>query len=1374
MSVHCETTKITRMKTIIRLIFLAAFVVGIPLSVFSIYDHPPKYLGIQHGLSNNSVTSIYKDSRGFMWFGTQNGLNRYDGYQFKVFKNQPDSLNSLRDNRVIEIGEDRHGLMWVATKKGVSVLNDRGTSFQHLRFLSGDRQVSKDLNSPVQGFAFDDKGGVFLGSESEGLLYYESSHDMEARAIGYAGDSGLIFNYNVRALDIDTNGRLWLIVHEIGLCYYDRSSNTVMLKTPIYGTFSSIKADQNSKIWLGSDNGLYQYDVKKSSWATHYTKDNGLSSNNVTSLLIDSDEKLWISTDGGGISILDLGTANLAYLTGSEHNGILTSSSVFAVHQDAEGRHWVGTLRGGINVMDATMARFRVVRPNLEAGINRGSGFILSFAEDSDGSVWIGTDGEGLAKWDRDKDSFVHYRHRTTDFSSLSNNYVTSVLRDGLGEIWATTYGGGINRLNRQTGSFVRYSCMDAQSNYVNPNTWRLHEDRQGRLWASTLSDGGLYVFNRSLDQFELYDSSIRNVLSIYEDEQDILWLGTFSELIRLDVVNHRLQRFAMQHSVRAILPGRNDSLWVGTEGSGLLSVQKTSGNLRKITEADGLPSNAVLNMLEDHHGVLWLSTLNGLVKFNPITEEIVNFFESDGLQSNQFSYNAALKLRTGELLFGGINGFNIFYPDSIRQAGPAPKLVLTDLRIGNRSYATHAAVRPSDNLMRIERLVIPYDDAVLSFGFAALAYSSADKIQYAYVLEGWDKGWNEVGAQRTAHYSRLREGDYTLRIRSTNADGKWSSQERVLHISVLPPWWRTPWAYGVYILCLVSAIGAYVYYDRRQTKLKYEVELAHLNMAKEKELNEKKLAFFTHISHEFRTPLTLIINPIKEMLYSKRKTIDSDELSVVYRSSKRLLGLVDQLLLFRKADSEEDSLRLVRLDFATLCHDVFLCFEQLAESHGIDYRFECDADVLEIYADREKLEIVLFNLISNALKFTPRGGETTVTLQHLGNGVQLRVSDTGCGIPEQFQDKIFSKFYSNFEPSKNGLGGFGIGLFLVNKFVLAHGGKVDFTSVENQGTTFCVSLLLGKEHFNGGYVFEDVAESSMFLEELMPAPEASMEIEATDKHNEWISVTEMASDKPVMLVIDDNDEMRQYICDIFDDRYLVYTAANGESGLDAVTRYQPDIIVCDVMMPGMSGIEFCKAIRTDPSLSHIPIILLTARNSDDLKLQGIEYGADDYMAKPFDREWLEARVFNLIKGRSQLQAYFYNEITLGSSDFKVAPEYSEFLNLCIAGVERHLDNPDFNVKTLAHELGMSHSSLYRKIKSISGKSASEFIRFIRLRKVAQLLISTDWNISEAAYTAGFNDIKYFREQFFKLFGVKPSDFKRKYKNQFFRKGHHA
>ncbi len=1350
---------------------LMMLLLGIWTNVYSTAQPMVKYLGIEYGLSNNYVTAIFQDSHGFMWFGTADGLNRYDGYQFKIYKNQPDNPASLSDNRVTDVIEDRRGMIWVATKKGVSVLNDKGSGFLHLRYAVGDKGELAPVDFAVSGMALGQQDDLFVASEQAGLLHVSSKHVLEATQIPYARANGMQLNYHIQAMDVDHNGVLWLVIHDIGLCYYDQEDGVVRLKSPYIRSVTCMKTDGGNHVWLGTDQGLYRYNIRENLY-DRYTQRDGLSANVVASLSLDRDRKLWVGTDGGGITVID-DSGNFDYFAGNEHDGVLTSSAVFAIYEDAEARHWIGTLRGGINIIDPKMGRFKLVRQNGYQYTVRDNDFILSFAEDKDGTLWVGTDGSGLIHWNRHDNTFVYYKHAVDIPGSLSNNYVTSVLCDSRGDIWATTYGGGINRFDKQTGNFIRYACFNSQVNYENRNVWRIYEDSQGRLWATTLLGGGLYLLNRDQNRFELYDASIQDVLSVMEEETGVFWLGTFSDLIKLDTRVHLVSRIPMAHSVRAIHPGRNDSLWVGTEGSGLLLVDKKTGNYRQLMESDGLPSNTILNLLEDAKGNFWLSTFSGLSKFNSTTGEICNFYESDGLQSNQFNYNAALKLRSGEFLFGGIKGFNLFFPDSINHFHTVPKLVLTDLRINNKSYEWYPRVKESDNLLNINQLEVSYGDAVLSVSFSALEYSSPDKIKYAYLLEGWDKDWNYVDEQRTAHYSRLNEGNYTLRIKSTNADGEWSPYERTLSIRVLPPWWRTYWAYGIYLLLGLAGVYAYIYYDRRQTRLKYEVELAHMEVEKEKELNEKKLAFFTHISHEFRTPLTLIVNPIKELIYSENKVVDSEELSMVYRNSKRLLGLVDQLLLFRKADSGEDRLRLVRLNMVTLCREVFLSFKQHAESRKINYRFECADETLELYADREKLEIVLFNLISNAIKFTPGGGMVTVGLLSSNREVQVYVSDTGCGIPKHVGDSLFAKFYRDFEGNGKGAEGFGIGLFLAKQFVDAHGGNITYTSSESSGTRFTVTLLKGKQHFEGQYVFEDVGEHTVFLDELMPESDDAASATEEAIQNEIKDVTELVSDSPVMLVIDDNVQIRQYIQRIFNARYVVYHTGTGEEGLALVKKYQPDIVLCDVVMTGLSGIDLCTHIKQDPTLSHIPVILLTASSSEEVKLKGIECGADDYITKPFDKELLVARVSGMLKSRSQLQQYFYNEVTLRSHDFKISSEYTDFLNTCIATVEKHLDNPDFNVKILADEVGMSHSNLYRKIKSISGKSANEFIRFIRLRKVAQLLISTDCNINEAAYTAGFNDIKYFREQFFKLFGTKPSDYKKKFGDTF-RRGYNV
>ncbi len=1337
--------------------------------VFPFADPAAKYLGIEHGLSNNFVTAVFQDSHGFMWFGTYDGLNRFDGYDFKVFKNQPESKVSLPDNRITAIIEDKRGTVWTATKRGAAAFDSKDGRFFRLRYRSPANGEIHDISSAISALVCLPDGNFFAASEKIGLLYipFKSNQRDVATRIPYVYTNGQLTDYNILAMACDTTGKLWMMIHGIGLCYYDQVQQAVRLATNAMQAASCMRADRDGNLWLGNGGGLFRYSPNDNRFR-HYATESGLSGNMVVALNIDSKGRIWACTNGDGITILDPAIDQMTYLTSKSNGGTLNSDAVFAAHEDAEGRQWVGTLRGGINVIDPNTGHFRLVRQRIRHPELEQLDYILSFEEDRDGSVWIGTDGAGLIHWNRKDNHFERYRYQEGIPNTLSNNFVTSILRDQSNHLWVATYGGGINRFDRETGTFRRYACSDTQGGYENAMVWKLYEDKHGQIWATTVGDGGVYRLDRSSDRFELYDASLKNVLSIQQENQDVFWMGTYTELIRVDVRQRTENRHLIGNSVRFIHQGRNDSLWVGTEGGGLLRFDKTSGDFLRFTESSGLPSNTMLNLLQDSRGHYWLSTYNGIAKFDPKTNDVKSYYESDGLQSNQFSYNAALRLRTGEFLFGGIKGFNTFFPDSIRFSYASPKIVLTDLRINNKPFTGESSsIASGRSLLDVDRLRIPFDEAVVSVSFAALEYSSPTKINYAYLLEGWDKDWNYVDNQRTAHYSRLNEGKYTLRIKATNADGEWLAAERRVSLTVLPPWWRSPWAYATYALLIFGAIGAYVIYDRRQTKLKYEVELAHMEVEKEKELNERKLSFFTHISHEFRTPLTLIVNPVKELLYSENKMIDSEELHGVYRNSKRLLGLVDQLLLFRKADSGQDRLRVVLLNIVTLCNEVFLCFKQHAASRKIDYRFECAIEKLEAYADREKIEIVLFNLISNALKFTPAHGTVTVGLTADHDSIRIQVTDTGCGIPKKTGDSLFNKFYRGSDFNGNVAGGFGIGLFLVKNFVEAHGGNVSYVSAENQGTRFTVSLRKGKAHLEGLYVFEDLGEQSTFLEELIPQREDIGPTPQVSPQEAIQDITDWVSDKPVLLVIDDNSEIRQYIQRIFADQYLIHQSDTGEEGMGLLKKLQPDIVLCDVVMKGLSGIDLCTQVKQDPALNHIPIILLTASSSDEVKIKGIECGADDYITKPFDKELLIARVNGMLRTRNQLQQYFYNEITLKSNDFKISSAYSEFLNKCMDTVERHLDNPEFNVKTLADEVGMSYSSLYKKIKSISGKSANEFIRFIRLRKSAQLLITTDLGVSEAAYATGFNDIKYFREQFSKLFDMKPSEYRKKYRNAF-------
>jgi signal transduction histidine kinase/ligand-binding sensor domain-containing protein/DNA-binding response OmpR family regulator len=1326
---------------------------------------PVDYLGIEQGLSNNAVTSIYQDRQGFMWFGTYDGLNRFDGYNFQVFRKKLNDSASLINNRIVTICEDQRNNIWIGTKKGISLYNSRTSGFSPVYFMDA-QQHRLPLLAPINDIQADQAGNVFIGTAGRGLMIFLPGASA-AVPVPCLFEKDTLRGYHVQAIRFDWQKQVWLFVQGIGLCRYDQASKTVLVINRRERSGNCLEADNTGRLWLGSENGLYEYNITANTFRVYTQWAGNLTSDKVADLYLDQQKNLWVATDGGGINILNTTTGAFRYLLPGQYKKSLTSIAIQAIFEDKESRKWIGTLRGGINIIDPQKNKFTTIVRDASGGNSLINNFVLSFCEEQDGNIWIGTDGGGLSYWNRSKDHYTNFEHLPTRPGSLSSNFVTSIVQDYRQNTWIATYGGNINRFNRATNSFKQYYCSNPAFTYADRDVWTLYEDADKNLWAGTCTGGSLYRLNQQKDQFELFDEKLNDVITMAEDRQGNLWAGTFQALIRIDKKNKQHRHFPTGSAVRAIYEDKAGNCWVGTEGGGLLLFDRKKETFSRITEAEGLANNAVLNILEDRRGNLWMSTFNGLSRLDSTRKHFRNFYESDGLQSNQFNYNAALISKKGEFIFGSIKGFTLFYPDSITGTGKMPDLRLTGFKVDNVPLHQDSSLGQQRDLSALQEIELPYHKAMIAVDFVALEYSAPDKIAYAYYLEGWDKGWNYVGKWRTANYSRLQEGGYVLHIKSTNAEGIWNPHERLIRIRVLPPWYRTWWAWLLYIAMAVAAIYFYILYKSRQAKLKYEIKLAHIQAEQEKDLNEKKLSFFTNVAHEFRTPLTLIISPVKELLYSNDPVKDTTgDLNIVYRNARRLLGLVDQLLLFRKAGSETGKLSVVRMNFVEMCKEVFLCFTQQAQHKHIHYELDCRQENIELYADREKMEIALFNLISNALKYTPEAGRVVLTVWEEEEYVKVSVSDNGSGIPADAGDKIFEKFYQARSHDSSLKGGFGIGLNVVRNFVNSHQGNISYTSQKGQGTTFIIQLLKGKQHFGADQIVEETTAHSELLKELMedtaPVIENDPVMDDPDPESELL-----VTDKPVMLIVDDDLPIREYVNRIFKDQFTVYEAGSGEDGLLMAQEYGPDIIISDVLMQGLSGIELCKQIRDNPSISHIPVILLTSSSSGDVKLKGIECGADDYITKPFDKELLVARVASILKSRNNLQKYFYNEITLRSNNLKIPAEYKAFLEKCISIVEKHLDDEDFSIKVLAAEIGMSHSTLYKKVKSVSGQSINGFIRFIRLRKAAGLFINTPCNVNEAAYQVGISDIRYFREQFNKLFGLNPSEYIKKYRKPF-------
>jgi ligand-binding sensor domain-containing protein/DNA-binding NarL/FixJ family response regulator len=1343
--------------------FIARYTILLLIIGFNIFysfqaeaaNPPVKYLGIEQGLSNNAVTSILQDNYGFMWIGTYNGLNRFDSSNFLTFNNILGDNSSLINNHINHLAQDSSGRIWIGTQKGIVYFSYNNAKFKTVRYQSAHTGIRAPVTSNIHGFASAKSGETYIATEDLGLLICSAGSGL-AKQVSFNPKKGA---YHVQALLLDEHEKLWLFIRDIGLCYYQKSSNQVILVNNQLKTASSLEGDRKGNIWIGTERGLYTYSSSPNKLSVPGLSGRQLTNNNILNLHL-SKQNLWIATDGGGINILNIATGRLSYILPGESEGFLKSGAISDIYEDRDGRKWIATLRGGVNIIDNKLQNFELVRHdplNKNSLINN---FVLSFCEDENRNLWIGTDGGGLSFWDNKSKSYHNFVAVPGDAGSLSSNFVVSIVKDYRNQIWVATFSGGIDLYNKQTGKFKHYRCFNTAKGVEENNLWRLYEDSSHRLWAGTTRGGALYLYNSTKDQFELFDKNLINIHTLYQDSQGTLWAGDYTRLIRIDLVNKKHQYIAVNNAIRSMLEDRKHNLWIGTEGGGLLLYNRSRKTFKTYTETDGLPGNSVLNLLEDDKGRIWMSTYNGLSVYDPGRDSFKNYAATDGLQSNQFSFNAALKLASGELLFGGIKGFNRFRPDQIISPQQRIKMRITGLKVNNVSIADRPDYLAEGSLVDIRKITVPYNQATLAIDYVALEYSFPEKVKYAYTLEGWDRTWNFVGAAKTAYYTRLNPGTYRLKIKASNNNGVWQSPV-IITITILSPWYLTWWAIFLYVAVVITVLSLIRLNRIRQIRLKYEIQIANSNTEKEKELNEKKLSFFTNISHEFRTPLTLIINPIKDLLNVEDQN-GKAELGTIYRNARRLLGLIDQLLLFRRTETENESLSIVKNDFLALCNDVFACFIQQAKAKHINYTLETEPGMAEVWGDREKIEITLFNLISNAFNATPDHGKIEVRLTGNESSVFFRIAHNGAGVGEDLGEKIFDKLYQS--TTKGSLtNGFGIGLYLAKTFTEQHGGKIGYTSTEGVGLTFTLELLKGKDHFKAEQLSAMQFAAGNFISgRLADEIPESIALEDNVPHLEL-----MISNQQTVLVIDPNSEIRSYIRNVFKASYSVIEASDGEEGITLVRKNLPDIIISDVIMKGITGIELCRLIKQDTSLSHIPVILLTGDYTPELKLKGIEVGAVDFIRKPFEKDLLIARVNGILKIKSELQHYFYSEITLKTDTRTISEIHKDFLYQCIAVIEGHLLDRDFDVSRISSEMGMSYSSLLKKIKAITGQSVNGFIRFVRLRKSAELMIHTNCNVNEAAMQVGINDIKYFRAQFVKLFGSNPSDFIKKHRKAF-------
>ena len=1312
----------------------------------------------ERGLSNNVVHCIFHDSRGWLWIGTSQGLNRFDGYKFTVFKNDPDNINTLSGDLVRVIFEDHKGNLWIGTENGgLNKFNRQKENFIHFTHQDDD---SKSISgSSVNAIAEDLQGNLWIGTE-KGLNKFDTKSGKVTAILQSGKDSKLLVNNFIRTLLIDKSGKLWIGTDQ-GLDRLDVSLGTIThIPIPIVSKSNDeihkIFEDVDGKIWVGTyNNGLYIVNPGSLEVSLLNLDPQNERSITVRAIARDRSGKYWIGTRGG-LYLYSKTQGEVAHFVHNEaENGSICHNSILDIASDAKGDIWIGT-RGGISYMNLDNQSFQHYKTHVKEKKCLNDNEIYSLWAGSTGDLWIGTERGGINILDIKTGAFRYLMHKVGEPNSLSVNCIKAFLDDKQGNIWIGTYMGGIDVINKKTGHITHFKHDPKNSNSLIDNRiWALFLDSRGYIWIGTIR--GLERFDPDSKKFIHYNHLFGSqVLWINEDFQHNLWFGG-DQVYVYDVISGRFKQF--NDRTRGFCQDSKGRIWLATLQKGLARYDANLGPVKYYNEKSGIANNQALCILEDNQGYLWISTGNGLSKFDPEKETFRNFDNQDGLQNNQFNYGAGYKLSTGELVFGGINGFNIFNPLQVKVNLYPPPIVFTELRIFNKPIpiVDHNDAILQKSINETKEIIIPFNKNVVTFEFAALNYAKSSKNKYAYILEGFDKNWNETGEQRSVTYTNLDPGDYIFRVKASNNDNIWNEKGITLKLKILPPYWKTWWFKSLILLIILFIIYLLVVFLAYKAKLKHELVFERIKAKKLHEIDLLKLRFFTNISHEIRTPLTLIIGPLEKMLnYNLSPTELKGHLNLMQRNAKHLMKLINQLLDFRKLESGNLKLELRKGDMIVFLREVLNSFDSVISEKNIILSFNSVEKELFTWFDPDKLEKIVDNLLSNAIKYTDKDGTITVNVSLVIDQIdgvsdnpmmeekliEIVVKDTGTGIPDSSINKVFMRF---FQESSQNQTGTGIGLALTKELVELHKGKIFVTSKVGKGSKFTVRLPFEQETMNEDIAFVDKADLTTITEKVFPV---------IDQPN-----LEMAVSERIILVVEDNSDVRYFISSHFEPDYQVLEACDGKEGWILALKIIPDVIISDILMPHMNGNELCRKVKKDERTSHIPIILLTALSSKENELEGLVAGADDYISKPFDITILRTKVENLLAVRQSLREKYTHEMILQPTNITITSPEERFLKKAIEVVEQNISNPDLDIEKFTLDIGISRMQLYRKMGALTNMTVKEFIRSIRLKRAAQLLLQKKLNVSEIAYAVGFRDLSHFRKCFREQYGMSATDY---------------
>lgn len=1347
-----------------------------------------------NGLSNNQIGCIFKDSRGFMWFGTNFGLNRYDGYDVKVYKSIKNDTTSLIFNSIYEIQEDINGNLWLNGNPSYVIFDIKSE-----KFVRSAISVIKSLGinfSPMY-VEIDKLKNYYFYNLNKGVYKYDVS---KKKLIPFlqSNKPNTLSKGNIISIK-SGDGCFWVLFQSGLIERMNEKTNSIDFRNS-YVAENSVGAFIPKKLFIDSDGCPWVYPGKGDKGALFYNftnsewvyfgsnkldfgtvNDRQTFSDFVRDIAQESNGKIWLATDHGGVSIYDKFSGIMTTLRYDPENpNSLSQNSAISLFYDNTGIMWVGTYKNGVSYYHPGMFKFEKSPLYFYKNLNLENKDCNSLYVDDKNNLWIGTNGSGLLHYAPSTQQFRLFRSEKDNPTSISSDIIISATEDKTGNMWFGTFLGGLNQMKGD--KFIRYNADVNNPNSISNNSvYGLVTDESNNLWIGTLG-GGVDKLDSERRFFRRHDIgntqgiSSNYVLSMYSKDPSRIYLctslgidllntqtGIISPVFKDTEIKSKLSDLIIYNT---LLDSRNQ-LWIATD-NGINIYNSEYNTIHYLKSSEGLPSEQVVSLVEDNNHNIWAGTRNGLaciyITSNKETHQleynVVAFDENDGLLSSIFNQNAIFKDKQGKIYIGCTKGYTVFDPNNIQFNQIVPKPQFSSLFIGNqeilpgKEYKNRKILKTS--ISGLSKLVLNYDEKNFTIHFSAMSYIHPEKNRYRYKLNGLDNDWIE-SKSGIATYSNLNQGKYELMVYASNNDNVWSSEPLVLQIVIRPPWWFAWWAIFFYVILTLGIIWYIVNFNLRRQKKEFENEQKMREARQVHEMDEMKFRFFTNISHEFRTPLTLILNPAEKLLKESQNDEQRNLLNIIHRNANGLLELVNQLLDFRKLDVKKDALNISIGDVVMFIREICYSFTEMANKKAINFAFSTTVTELKMEFDPEKLRKIVYNLLSNAFKFTPAKGKIDVNIslvQRMNEEckqLKIAVSDTGIGIPEKDLERIFERFY-RVENVENGhQTGTGVGLHIVNEYVQLHNGEVKVESVDGKGSKFIVLIPAHQQIQHEILSQNDIEnpESTETIPEEIPE-EKNLPDETKGK-------------LPLMLIVDDNEDFREFISSIFLSSYRIISAPDGEVALAMTLKHIPDLVVCDVMMPKMDGYEYCRKVKSDIRISQIPVILLTAKTGDENKYRGLESGAEDYISKPFNTEMLTLKVSRIIERRQQTQDHFKHKVDINPSEVEITSMDEKFVKKAVTLVETNIDNTDFLVEDLCREMGMSRVYFYKKILALTDKTPSEFIRFIRLKRAADLLERSQLYVNEVAYQVGFNDPKYFRKYFKEEFGISPNEYKKKF-----------